>query len=205
MSQESNHSHHKQVDLSRFESLINSSKRLISNHFKNVNDQDIIIISIAEQRLYLTNNNDTLINSFIISSAEAGTGNLSGSFQTPIGLHQISEKFGENAEVASIFKSRKNTLNIAKTLSQPNAKSGEDNITSRILWLDGLEQGINKGNDEDGNNVDSHSRYIYIHGTDEEGRLGKVASHGCIRMANQEVIELFDIVKIGCLVVILEE
>ena len=161
-------------------------------------------LSIAAQRLYLSKNNK-LINSYIISSAEAGIGNLFGSLQTPLGLHQISEKFGESAESGSIFKARKNTLKIAKILSSPDAKSSEDNITSRILWLDGLEPGINKGKDRDGNNVDTHSRYIYIHGTDEEGRLGKAASHGCIRMANREVIELFDLVQTGSLVLILED
>ena len=67
-----------------------------------------------------------------------------------------------------------------------------DHVTSRILWLDGLEIGLNKGSD-----VDSMSRYIYIHGTAEEGLLGRPASDGCIRMYNVEVIELFDLVEEG--------
>ena len=203
MSENSNNSNYQQLDSSRFVSLLNDSKRLLSDHFKKQSDKALIIVSIADQRLYLSKNNK-LINSYSISSAEAGTGNLSGSFQTPLGVHQISEKFGDNAESASIFKARINTLKIAKLLSSPDTKSSEDNITSRILWLDGLEHGINKGIDRDGNNVDTHSRYIYIHGTDEEGRLGKAASHGCIRMANREVIKLFDLVQTGSLVLILE-
>ncbi len=203
MPQDINPLNQQETDNSRFDSLLIASKQLLSDHTQKINEQDTIIVSIAEQRLYLSKNN-SLVKSYIISSAEAGTGNLSGSYQTPLGLHRISDKFGENAKLASIFTARTNTLSIAKILKSPDDRSNKDNITSRILWLDGLEQGINRGKDESGNNVDSHSRYIYIHGTDEEGRLGKAASHGCIRMANQEIIELFDLVTVGCLVVILE-
>ena len=71
-------------------------------------------------------------------------------------------------------------------------------MCSRILWLVGLEEGLNKGE-----GIDSYNRYIYIHGTSEEGRLGKPASHGCIRMKNKEVIELYERIKIGTLVLIL--
>ena len=77
-------------------------------------------------------------------------------------------------------------------------KSKTDDITSRILWLDGLEKGLNKGE-----GIDSFKRYIYIHGTSEEGRLGSPASHGCIRMKNKEVIGLYEKIKIGTLVLIL--
>jgi len=76
--------------------------------------------------------------------------------------------------------------------------------SSLILWLEGLEEGINKGYDKDKSNVDSYSRYIYIHGTDEEGLLGQAASHGCVRMANIAVIELFDHMDADDLVVIVD-
>ncbi|MEH6456264.1 MAG: L,D-transpeptidase [Cocleimonas sp.] len=201
----------KQNDISRFKSLLDDLKRCFPEHFsqstnkvtKDIIEQTVLIISIAEQKLYLIKS-QKLENSYPISSAEAGIGNKSGSYQTPLGTHRISEKFGENALISSIFKARKNTHTVAEILNNPNTKSKDDNITSRILWLDGLEEGSNKGLDKDGNNVDSHSRYIYIHGTDEEGRLGKAASHGCIRMANNDVIELFNEVQIGCLVIITE-
>jgi len=201
----------KQNDISRFKSLLDDLKRCFPEHFsqsinkvtKEIIEQTVLIISIAEQKLYLIKS-QKLKNSYSISSAEAGIGNKSGSYQTPLGTHRISEKFGENALISSIFKARKNTHTVAEILNNPNTKSKDDNITSRILWLDGLEEGSNKGLDKDGNNVDSHSRYIYIHGTDEEGRLGKAASHGCIRMANNDVIELFNEVQIGCLVIITE-
>jgi len=77
-------------------------------------------------------------------------------------------------------------------------KSKTDDITSRIFWLEGLENGKNKGK-----GIDSFRRYIYIHGTSEEGRLGKPASHGCIRMKNNEVIDLYKTIAIGTLVLIL--
>lgn len=201
----------KQEHESRFELLIDDLKRRFSEHFKNSTDlslqnlaeKTLINISIAEQQIYLLKN-QKIHSNYPISSAEKGIGSHSGSNQTPLGLHQISEKIGDHAPLASIFKARKNKHTIAEILTTPNSKSTNDNITSRILWLDGLEKGINKGKDKKGNSVDSHSRYIYIHGTDEEGRLGQAASHGCIRMANLDVIELFDEVEVGCLVMITE-
>ena len=154
----------------------------------------IIIISISEQRLFLMQGNK-LIGSFPVSSAKAGTGNLSGSYQTPLGVHVIAEKIGDNAPLGSIFKGRINTGKTARILTEKDSRSTEDLITSRILWLSGLQAGINKG----GSN-DTYKRYIYIHGTQEEGRLGSPASHGCIRMANQAVIDLFEQVNVGTLV-----
>lgn len=153
-----------------------------------------IIISISEQKLFLIKNTQ-LIETHHISSAKAGTGNLSGSYKTPLGVHQISEKFGKDIKLGTIFKSRISIHQIAKILTNPKEESNADNITSRILWLSGMEESINKGG-----NVDSHDRYIYIHGTDEEGRLGSPVSHGCIRMANQEIISLYNHVTIGTLV-----
>lgn len=159
----------------------------------------ILLINITQQRLYHIQNN-RLVNHYIVSSALNGTGSESGSGKTPLGAHSIKEKFGSEASVASIFKGRVNTGTKAKILSAKNTLSDADNITSRILWLDGLEPGLNRGG-----NVDSHDRYIYIHGTDEEGRLGQAVSHGCIRMANQDVIDLFAQVESGTFVYIIEE
>lgn len=209
MSEQSNTSKIKNTDISRFKSLIDDLKRRFPKQIENSvslsnrdsNEKVVLIVSINSQQLYLLKNQE-LHSSYLISSAEKGTGNQTGSNQTPLGIHQVSEKFGNDAPIASIFKGRKNTHQIAKILNTPNAKSTADNITSRILWLGGLEAGLNKGIDENGINVDSHARYIYIHGTDEEGRLGEAVSHGCIRMANTDVIELFNKISIGCLVII---
>jgi hypothetical protein len=88
--------------------------------------------------------------------------------------------------------------NIA-TIYSDTTSSKTDDITSRILWLSGEEKGVNKGE-----NIDSYQRYIYIHGTSEEGKIGAPASHGCIRMTNKDVIKLFSLVKLNTKVLILE-
>ena len=98
---------------------------------------------------------------------------------------------GHNAPINTIFTARVNTQKKAKIQKDPD-NTDDDFVTSRILWLDGLEEGINRGP-----GVDSYNRYIYIHGTHEEGLIGQKASHGCIRMFNNDVIELFEIVKEG--------
>ena len=212
MSKESISINHKHQNNSRFISLIDDVKRRLSNDPLHYTDQSqdsvslekTLIVSIAEQKLYSLNKND-VEKSYLISTAEAGIGNFSGSFQTPLGIHRIIEKIGSNADLGSVFKGRKNTHQIADILRDPNIRSESDNITSRILRLEGLEDGFNRGVDKDSNNVDSFSRYIYIHGTDEEGQLGKPVSHGCVRMANQDIVELFESVEAGQLVLIIKD
>ncbi len=111
-----------------------------------------------------------------------------------MGKHQIHSKFGENAELGAIFKGRINTGEIVEIILEERSK-GNDFVTSRIMWLEGLDEGLNRGA-----GIDSYSRYIYIHGTDEEGLIGQKASHGCIRMKNADVIELFEHVEVGTIV-----
>ena len=149
-----------------------------------------IIVDISEQRLYLYNN-DYLVQSFPVSTSKYGEGQIENSLKTPLGLHEIKEKIGDNAPINTIFTARENTNKIAEIQINPN-DTQDDFVTSRILWLDGLENGINSGV-----GVDSYSRYIYIHGTHEEGLIGQKASHGCISMFNNDVIELFDMVSEG--------
>ena len=156
-----------------------------------VNSQNnIIIVDISEQRLYLYSNND-LIQSFPVSTSKYGEGQTENSFKTPLGLHEIKEKIGHKAPINTIFTARVNTNKRADVQIKQN-DTEDDFVTSRIMWLDGLEDGINRGL-----GVDSYNRYIYIHGTHEEGLIGQKASHGCIRMFNNDVIELFDIVSEG--------
>lgn len=154
-----------------------------------------ILISIQDQELYLTQNG-AIKKTYKISSAIVGANNKSGSRGTPLGVHQVSDKFGDGAPIGAIFKARQNTGKIAKIITEP-IDVEEDDVTTRVMWLDGLEPGINKGG-----NVDSKGRYIYIHGTPEEGLIGQPASHGCIRMYNTDVVELFNSVDVGCLVLI---
>ncbi len=170
----------------------------IQQRFPQYLNKPIVIISASKQKLFLISKNKITQN-YIISTAAAGLGSKNNSFKTPLGIHKISEKFGDNAELGTIFKARTNTFTQAEILTEPHQHSLTDNITSRILWLSGLEKGINQGS-----GVDTHERFIYIHGTDEEGRLGTPVSHGCIRMANHDIVELFNQVKCGTLVNIIE-
>ena len=149
-----------------------------------------IDIDISQQRLYLKQN-DNLIKSYPISSSKYGEGSTENSNMTPLGLHVIKEKIGTNVPINTLFISRINTKRTVNIENSRN-KTKDDHITSRILWLDGPEEGKNKGK-----GVDSYSRYIYIHGTHEEGLIGEKASHGCIRMLNNDVIDLYNYVNIG--------
>jgi len=156
----------------------------------NSNSRYQIIIDISEQRLYLFEK-EVLKQSFPVSTSSFGEGSKENSFKTPLGLHQIKSKIGTNVPINTIFISRENTNKKAKIINK-KIDSADDFVTSRILWLDGLEIGKNKGS-----GVDSYDRYIYIHGTHEEGLIGQKASHGCIRMFNQDVIYLYEKVKEG--------
>ena len=143
----------------------------------------IIEIELKSQTLRLYKNY-VLIENYKISSSKFGEGCEEGSNKTPLGAHYIKEFIGNDAPAYTIFKNRVPTSQKVEIVSgQEN--SNEDIISSRILWLDGLDEGKNKGG-----NVDSYTRYIYIHGTNEEGLIGEKASHGCIRMSNNDIINL---------------
>ena len=157
--------------------------------------EEVLFVSIIEQKMYHIKEGK-IIKTYVISSSSYGVGNKVGSNKTPIGLHKVKQKFGEETPINGKMIGRVFYGNIA-TIYTDNTKSKTDDVCSRILWLVGLEEGLNKGE-----GIDSYNRYIYIHGTPEEGRLGKPASHGCIRMKNKEVIELYDKIKIGTLVLI---
>ena len=162
--------------------------------FENTNRSEVVV-DISEQRLYLVQNK-LVLKSYPISSSKFGEGSIENSFKTPLGMHQIKEKIGEDVEENTIFISRVDTQKKADIIKN-TFDSDNDFVTSRILWLDGMEEGINKGK-----GIDSYDRYIYIHGTQEEGLIGTKASHGCIRMFNNDVIELFKKVKEGTKVLI---
>ncbi|MFO7954351.1 L,D-transpeptidase family protein [Thioalkalivibrio sp.] len=164
----------------------------------NADDMPVVVVRVDQQRLYVWEG-ERVTDIFDVSTSARGVGFEEGTFTTPLGLHRIAERFGAGAPRGTIFRARGNTGQIADILTEPGARSPRDNITSRILWLEGLEPGINRGG-----NVDSRSRYIYIHGTDEEGRIGEPASEGCVRMRNDEVIELFPRLPVGTLVLILD-
>src|SRR6266404_6584772 len=144
-------------------------------------------ISIGDQRLTLTSDGEKL-RSYPISTSRFGIGTEEGSMKTPLGNFRIAEKIGDSAAPGTIFKAR-----VALGPDDPLPET-EDLITSRILWLDGMDE-------ENGN---TRERFIYIHGTKHEDKIGMPASHGCIRMRNDDVIELFELVDETTQVVIRE-
>jgi lipoprotein-anchoring transpeptidase ErfK/SrfK len=157
-----------------------------------------IKISISEQKLFLYRDDASLEKSFIVSSALKGTGQNKNSFCTPLGRHKVRAKIGQDMPIYSQFVRRRPTgkiWNPSMSLSNPK----EDWILTRIIWLSGLEVGFNRLGSQD-----TMQRFIYIHGTDEEINLGKPTSHGCIRMNNQDVIELFNQIQINDHVLISE-
>jgi len=174
------------------QSLIDSAKDYLS--IKKIDN--LVLVSIKDQKLFLIKN-DLIYKTYLISSSKYGIGNESGSHKTPIGLHQVNKKIGENTPIFGRMIGRKYYGNIAE-IYHDTTQSKTDDITSRILWLKGMEKGINKG---DG--IDSYERYIYIHGTSEEGRIGHPNSNGCIRMLNKDIINLYNNVEVGTLVLIL--
>jgi lipoprotein-anchoring transpeptidase ErfK/SrfK len=151
-----------------------------------------IEVSIPHQRLYLHLTPSQNI-SYHISTAKNGAGQLFGSYQTPMGWHRIREKIGHGAPLYAIFR---NKIYI-KRCWNPKEPTRNDLVLTRILTLDGMQPGYNHGISSNGECIDSYSRSIYIHGTAEEHLIGLPTSHGCIRMKNCDVIDLFDRVPLG--------
>ena len=165
---------------------------------KKITYNELLYVSIKAQKMYHILNNK-VIKTYTISSAEKGVGNTKNSEQTPLGLHSVKEKHGDNTPLNGRMIGRIFFGQIAK-IYKDTSRSKTDDITTRILWLSGEEERVNKGG-----NVDSYQRYIYIHGTSEEGRLGTPASHGCIRMNNKDVLELYNKIAVGTKVLILDK
>lgn len=156
-----------------------------------------IEIHLATQRLKLLSNGE-VIRDYAVSTARNGAGERLDSERTPRGRHVVAAKIGHAAVKDAIFVGRQATGEIyssALAAQQP----GRDWILTRILWLSGCEPGYNYGGDHD-----TYARYIYIHGTCDDTVLGVPGSRGCIRMRNNDVIDLFDRVTVGCAVDIAE-
>jgi len=132
------------------------------------------------------------VRAYPVSTARLGTGNREGSMQTPRGTHRIAVMIGRGASSGRIFRRREDS-----GTDWDGSANGDDLILTRIMRLEGLEDGVNRGP-----GIDSFDRFIYIHGTNHEESVGTPASHGCIRMTNADVIDLFDRVREGTLVII---
>lgn len=153
-----------------------------------------IRISIASQRLELLDTAGGVVRAYPVSTARNGPGERSGSECTPRGRHVIHARIGAGMPPNTIFVGRQP----AGLWTPETAGAGKDYILTRILWLSGLEPGFNQGGE-----VDSCRRYIYIHGTPDSEPMGEPLSHGCIRMRNADVMELFEQVAVGTPVEIL--
>lgn len=157
-----------------------------------------IRIFLAEQVMELLGSDGACIRRYVVSTAARGAGEMRGSYCTPRGRHVIRACIGKYLPAGSVFKARRPTGEIWSQQLHDDA-FGRDWILSRILWLSGTEPQINRLGD-----VDTMRRYIYIHGTPDCETMGVPMSHGCIRMRNADVIELFELVGPGCPVEILE-
>lgn len=150
-----------------------------------------IKVSIAQQTLELSDS-ERLLCSYPISTASAGPGNQLGSGCTPLGHHRIRAKIGTDAPLNAVFVGRRFTGEIYSS-ELASIYPQRDWILTRILWLCGEEVGYNRLR-----NVDSMRRFIYIHGTPDTEPMGEPRSHGCIRMRNDDIIDLFQQVPVGC-------
>jgi L,D-transpeptidase YbiS len=139
-----------------------------------------IVVSVPSQEA-LVYCEGRLLARFAISTSRYGLGTLEGSFCTPLGRFRIAEKIGDGAPAWAVFRGRIPTGEIAL----PGGE--EDLVLTRIFWLEGL----------DAENANTKERYIYFHGTNQESDIGRPASHGCVRLKNDDMIELFNLVPVG--------
>lgn len=141
----------------------------------------LLLVDIARQQLDLLSGEAKLLHRYPVSTSKFGQGFEEGSFKTPTGNFEIAQKIGAGEPAWMTFKARVSTGIIARNGGE------KDLILSRILWLQGL----------DADNANTFDRYIYFHGTNQEDQIGFPASHGCIRMKNLDIVELFDLVNVG--------
>jgi len=154
-----------------------------------------IWVSIGSQQLLLIDGGH-VVKWYPCSTAAAGAGNVKNSGKTPPGWHRVGEKIGGDLPVGAVLAERQWTGRVWTE----GQDTDEDLILSRVLWLEGMEAGKNRGG-----NVDSHNRYIYIHGTNDTAALGRPASAGCVRLSPEDVIDLYERVDEGCCVLITED
>lgn len=172
------------------------TKEYCNDFYPKKDIKQLIFVSIKHQKLYLIRHGH-IVSSYTVSTSKYGVGNKMGSKKTPVGLHKIEKKIGKGVPLRGIIKGGVYTGEKADLEHYPVPIDG-DFITTRLLWLKGLDEGKNSGG-----KTDTYLRHIYIHGTPEEGLIGKPSSHGCIRMTNHEVVELFKLAEKGLHVLIL--
>lgn len=155
-------------------------------------------VDLGRQCLELFGADGACIRRYAVSTGERGAGERSGSLCTPRGRHRIRARIGAGAPAGAVFRGRRPTGEVW-TAEFAAAHPGRDWILSRILWLCGEEPGRNRGGE-----VNTMRRYIYLHGTGDDQPMGVARSHGCVRMRNHDIIELFELVPAGTVVEIVE-
>jgi len=144
-----------------------------------------ILVSVPEQRARVYCDGEQRAE-FPVSTSRFGLGTEPGSFRTPLGKFRVAEKIGDDATPWTVFRSRRATGEIA------GPGGDEDLVLTRVLWLEGLEP----------HNANTRDRYIYFHGTNQEHLIGQPASHGCVRLCNNDMLSLFSLVPEGAEVLI---
>jgi len=158
-------------------------------------DLDLLHISLADQCLYGFSDGQLKLR-LPVSTALKGAGEMQGSFCTPRGLHRVEQKVGDDMPLGAVFKGRKWTGEVwSQELHQQCPE--RDWILTRILWLAGCEPTLNQGGE-----VDSYQRYIYLHGTPDCEPMGEPHSHGCVRLRNADMLQLYLCVPLHCAVLI---
>jgi lipoprotein-anchoring transpeptidase ErfK/SrfK len=153
----------------------------------------VITIDIAKQSLSFSDAGGET-RRYSVSTSKHGVGEREGSFKTPRGRHQVRAKIGSGCPIGTVFVGRRRTGEVYSA-ELARAHPDRDWILTRILWLSGLEPGLNRFGD-----VDTMRRYIYIHGMPDSEPCGVPGSIGCIRMRNDDIVELFDLVRVGTIV-----
>lgn len=151
--------------------------------------RDVMIVSIARQRLWHFEDG-VLRRTRTVSTSLRPPSCIENSLGTPTGLHEVCERIGDGVAVGGVFKARVHDGRIY--VDCPEHDEGRHLITTRILRLRGLEPGHNAGGD-----CDTYKRFVYIHGTNREDTLGHPASHGCVLLANTEMLDLFEAIPVG--------
>jgi lipoprotein-anchoring transpeptidase ErfK/SrfK len=157
----------------------------------------ILVVDTRKQTLTVLQNKQ-IEKIYSISTSKKGIGQRIHSYQTPQGLHRINEKIGHGVPRYGIFQRRQYTGVAWRKI--PRSGHRKDYISTRILRLEGLQPGFNKGHDGWGKLVDSEERAVYIHGTTMEWKLGSPSTKGCVHMSAEDVIKLFNDVPVGTLV-----
>ena len=183
--------------LSKGENILPPACLATCKHLDITPTKYIFTVNIAAQTASLFEDGK-FVKTVECSTSRFGIGEQLNSFCTPRGLHRIAEKAGEGYPAGTIFKER---LAVGSVENLGVSSAG---ITTRIMWLEGLEPGFNRGSNG-GVSVDTHEREIYIHGTGDQNSLGKPASHGCIHLSDPDLMAFYNLLPSGTLVWISEK